>query len=251
MIADLIDDNLNIRLITRNIMSVYSTDSEYTDRFLRKLKHSEYVINNDERVSSDNVISYIRKTYNIYENIFRFVHRHKEYSYNKFIEYLHFLNLDHLLWLHFNQLSKDSLCLVEILLQLSTSKPIVIIDYIDDLSCKKKLYTLLFHVGLEDRLIIIPFRKIDEAINNSTCQCYVKSQSSAEIQSRFSEEYLVSEFGDSFHYNGLRPIIYTPNNNSQIVPTSYKYTFYECMMIVLFSIKLMFIQFNNWRMQCQ
>ena len=44
MIADLVDDKLKLRFITRNVMSVYSTNNEYTDDFIRKLKHSDYII---------------------------------------------------------------------------------------------------------------------------------------------------------------------------------------------------------------
>lgn len=251
MIADLIDDKLNIRLITRNVMAVYSTNIEYTDSFVRKLKHSDYKVDNHSIKKSDSIISYIRKTYNIYENIFRFVKKHKQFNYNKFVEYLNFLDLNHLLWSHFYQLDEDTLKLVEIVLQLSTNKRIVITDYIDELKCKDKLYSLLFHVGLEDRLIIVPFKIIDEAINNSTCQCYVKSKDEVKIQSRFSDAYLNTEFSDiELHYKGLRPKIYTPDNNV-ISPISYKYTFYEILLIILFSIRLMLIRFNNWRMQCQ
>ena len=39
MIADLIDDKLDIRLISQNVMAVYSTNNEYKDSFIRKLKH--------------------------------------------------------------------------------------------------------------------------------------------------------------------------------------------------------------------
>lgn len=42
MIADLIHDKLKIRLITRNVMSVYSTNYKYTDEFLRTLKPVSY-----------------------------------------------------------------------------------------------------------------------------------------------------------------------------------------------------------------
>jgi hypothetical protein len=50
MIADLLDDNFHIRLITRNVMTVYSTNKEYTDKFITKLKNSTYIINNDEKL---------------------------------------------------------------------------------------------------------------------------------------------------------------------------------------------------------
>lgn len=246
MIADIIDDKLDIRLISQNVMAVYSTNNEYTDAFLRKLKHSNYIINK-QTVSSDSFISYIKKTYNIYENIFRFAKRHKQINYNKFVEYLNFLDLNHLLWTHFYQLDKDTLSLVEIVLQLSTNKQVVIIDYIDELECRKKLYTLLFHVGLENRLIIVPFKNIDEAVNNSTCQCYIKSLDSVKIQSRFPNEYIEKEFNTSHnYYTGLRPVVYRKTSDA-IKPISYKYTLYEILLIILFSIKLLYITFNNWR----
>ena len=246
MIADLIDDKLDIRLISRNVMAVYSTNNEYTDSFIRKLKHSNYIINK-QIVSSDSFISYIKKTYNIYENVFRFVKRHKKINSDKFVEYLNFLDLNHLLWTHFYQLDKDTLSLVEIVLQLSTNKQVVIIDYIDELECRNKLYTLLFHVGLENRLIIVPFKNIDEAVNNSTCQCYIKSPDSVKIKSKFPNEYIEREFNTSHnYYTGLRPVVYK-NNSTAIKPVSYKYSLYEILLIVLFSIKLLYITFNNWR----
>lgn len=248
MIADIVDDTIDVRLITRNVMAVYSTNNEYTDSFIRKLKHSNYIVNK-KKVSSDSFISYIKKTYNIYENIFRFVKRHKDINYSKFVEYLDFLDLSHLLWTHFYQLSSSNLSLVEIIIQLSTNKEVVIIDYIDNLECRKKLYTLLFHVGLEDRLIIVPFRNIDEACNNSTCQCYVKSLSSVKIQSKFPNEYIEKEFNITHnYYTGTRPVIYTKSDTAALVkPVSYKYTLYEILLIMLYSIKMLYIQFNNWR----
>lgn len=253
MIADLIDDKLDIRLITRNVMSVYSTNNEYTDSFIRKLKHSSYILNNTDKVSSNSIISYIVKDYNIYENIFRFVKRHKQFNYNKFVEYLSFIKMSHLLWIHFYQLDPDKLKLVELVLQLSTNKKMVITDYIDELDCRDKLYTLLFHVGLEDRLIIVPFKNIDEAVNNSTCQCYIKSLDSVKIQSRFPNEFIEKEFNVSHdYYTGLRPKVYEKNLAlARIRPISYKYTFYEILLILLFSIRMMLIKFNNWRVQCR
>lgn len=248
MIADIIDNKLHIRLITRNIMSVYSTDSEYVGKFIRKLKHSKYIVNNDKTVNSDDIISYVKRTYNTHENIYRFVRRHSDIDTNKFIEYLNFIDLHHLLWLHFYQLSEQNLSIIEILLQLSTNKPIVIVDYIDGLKHKDKLYTLLFHVGLENRLIIVPFNDIDEAVNNSTCQCYIKSEDSVTVCSKFPNEYIEKEFNTSPHvyYTGLKPLLY--RRSSYIIkPTSYTYTITEIVLIILFSLKMLLITFNNWR----
>ena len=246
MIADIIDDTSDVRLITRNVMAVFSTNKEFTDSFILKLKHSSYYVNNNV-TDSNKIISYIRKTYNIYENIFRFVSRHKEYSLEKFIEYLNFLDLSHFLWLHFYQLSSQDLSVVEILLQLSSYKPIVIIGYIDDLEYRDKLYSILFNIGLDDRLIIVPFKNISDAINNSTCQCYVKNTSEFKIQQRFSETFINKEFNTSLgYYLGIRPPIYS-YNSPIITPISYKYSLYEIILIWLFSIKMLIIQFNNYR----
>lgn len=246
MIADLIDDSLHIRLITRNVMSVYSTNKEYTDSFIRKLKHSNYIIKH-KTTSSNVFISYIKNNYNIYENIFRFINSNKYINSNKFIEYLGYLDLTHLLWLHFYQLHKEEISIVEILMQLSSDSPVIILDYIDGLECKHKLYSLLFHVGLEDRLIIVPFNNIYDAVNNSTCQCYIKHPMAIKIQSEFSNSFIMSEFNTSLeYYSNVRPNIYR-SNNFIITPNSYHYTFYELLLILIFNIKLFFISFYNWR----
>ena len=250
MIADLIDDKLKLRFITRNVMSVYSTNSEYTDDFIRKLKHSNYIINK-QSTSSDSFISYIKKDYNVYKNIYRFVKKHKQINTSKFIEYLNYFGLNHLLWVHFYQLGKDELSLVEILMQLSSDMPVIIIDYIDDLKYKDKLYSLLFHVGLEDRLVIVPFKNIADAVNNSTCQCYIKHLSAVKIQSDFSNDFINTEFNTSQeYYNGKRPNVYK-KDNSAIVPASYRYSLYELLLILLFSIKMLFISLYNWKMRVQ
>lgn len=248
MIADLIDDTLDIRLITRNVMSVYSTNDEYTDSFIRKLKHSSYIVNH-EVVSSDTIISYVKKTYNIYENIFRFVKRHKDIDENKFIEYLAYFDKTHILWAHFFELDADTLNLVEVAIQLSTLKPIVIIDDISSKKYSNKIYSLLFHVGLEDRLIIYrsPYSNVKESLNNSTCQCYVKSPLHVKIESKFPNEFLNKEFNtDIVYYNRVRPKLYSPKS-SIVKLESYTYSWYEIVFIILFSIKMLFIAFNNWR----
>lgn len=251
MIADLINDKLNIRLITKNVMSVYSTNSEYTDFIIRKLKHSSYTVNNDKALGSDKFISYIKKTYNIYENIFKYVSRNAEISTSRFIEYLNFLDLNHLLWLHFYQLSEQNRSVVEILMQLSTHKKVIIIDYIDHLKCKDKLYSLLFKIGLEDKLVIVPFINISDAINNSTCQCYVKSPTEIKIQSRFSEKYINYEFHrEVANYVSDRPKVYIKDPNV-IVPVSYRYSLYELITIFLFNVKMLLINLYNWRFRVE
>ena len=248
MIADLIDDKLNIRLITRNVMSVYSTNSDYTDSFIRKLKHSSYKIN-DKCVSSDNFISYVKKDYNIYKNIYRFVSKNKHINTDKFIEYLNYLGLNHLLWLHFYQLNKEDLNVVEILMQFASDKPVIIINYIDESKYVEKLYSLLFYIGLEDRLVIVPYRDITKAVNNATCQCYVKQCGIAKIQSKFPNNFLNETFNTSDkYYTGLRPSVYRSESNV-VKPISYTYSVYELILIMLFSIKMLYIHLYNWRTQ--
>lgn len=226
-------------------MSVYSTNSEYTDAFIRKLKHSKYIINKQIQ-QSDSFISYIKKDYNIYKNILRYVKKCKYINTDKFIEYLNYFGLNHLLWMHFYQLSRDDKSLVDILMLLASDMPVIIIDYIDELKYRQKLYSLLFHVGLDDRLIIVPFRNIADAVNNSTCQCYVKNQCAVKIQSNFSNNFINTEFNTSLeYYNGLRPKIYK-QCNSAIVPT-YRYSWCELLLIFLFNIKMIYISLYNWR----
>lgn len=247
MIADLINEHNDVRLITKNVMSVYSTNKEYTDNFIRKLKHSSYKVNN-KTISSDEIICYVKKTYNIYENIYRFVERHQDINTDKFIEYLNYFNKYHLLWMHFYQLSKNDLSLIEILLQLSSNKQIIIIDYIDSYEYKDHLYSLLFNVGLDDKLVIVPFTNIIDAVNNSTCQCYVKSDNAVKVMSRFPNEFINYEFDTHIeYYTGKFPQLYC-KSNSTTFPCSYKYSIYELLLIFLFSIKFALIKFNNWRL---
>ena len=72
MIADLIEYNKHrseIRLITKNVMSVYSIKQAYTDNLIHKLKHADYLVDNKIIKSSD-IISYNDKKYNMYENVY-------------------------------------------------------------------------------------------------------------------------------------------------------------------------------------
>lgn len=247
MIADL-SESSDIRLITKNVMAVFSTESELTDYFIRRLKFSNYLVNNKQRDAKE-IISYVIKDYNTYENIYRFVERNNKFNANKFVEYLNYFCLGKLLWLHFYQLSKEDLSLVEILLQLSTNKSIVIIDYIDDSKYKIKLYSLLLHVALSDRLIIIPFKNLEDAVNYTTCQCYVKQKDVVKIMTKFPNEFLNSEFHTlALYYKPIHPHVY--ESNSYIVtPSSYHYSIYEIILILLFSIKMLLISFYNWRMK--
>ena len=148
--------------------------------------------------------------------------------------------------MHFYQLSRDDRRLVDILTLLASDMPVIITDYIDDLKYRHKLYSLLFHIGLNDRLIIVPFKNIEDAVNNSTCQCYVKHPCAVKIQSDFSNNFINTEFNTSLeYYNGLRPKIYR-RCNSAIVPT-YRYSWCELLLIFLFSIKMIYISLYNWR----
>jgi hypothetical protein len=247
MIADLVNDNLKIRLITRNVMAVYSVESEYTDAFIRTLKHSYYTIEN-KKVESTSFISFTVRNYNIYKNIFSYVKEIQDVDLIKFSEYLNFLDLNHLLWLHFYQLNDTQTRIVELLLQLASNRKVIITDYVDSLQeYSNKIYTLLFYVGLEDKLIIVPFTNISEAVNNSTCQCYVKSPTVAKIQSTFSSEFINSEFNSNIeYYNRSRPKVYRRNTN-YLIPKSYKYSLFEIILIFLYSIKMLYITIYNWR----
>ena len=246
MIADLIG-NTGIRLITKNVMSVYSTNKEYTDSFIRYLKTHNYLVNGEPHTSNE-LIGYNKKTYNIYENIYMFAKRHDDINLNKFIEYLNFLDLGHTLIMHFYQLDNDTLSLIESLLQLSTYKPIIIIDYVDSLKYKDKIYSLLFHIGLENRLIIVPFTNIQDAVNCSTWQCYVKSPTQVKTLPRFSNDFLNHEFNTHLkYYTGIRPSVYH-NEIMKYTLNSYRYSYYEVFLIILFAIKFIIIKFNNWRL---
>ena len=248
MIADLVDDTFKIRLITRNVMCVYSTDKQFVDSFLLKLKHSNYIVNN-EQTKSDSIVAYTKKSYNPYENIYRYILRNNNIDATKFSEYLNYFGLNHLLWVHFYQLNKNDLLLVETLMSLSNNKQVVILDEIDSLECKNNLYSLAFHLGLENRLIIIPFTNIHDAVNNSTCQCYVKNYNAAKIQSDFSNEFINTEFNTSEeYYSRIRPSIYKKSDN-YIMPSSYKYTLYELFLIYLYYIKMIISSLNVWRYQ--
>lgn len=247
MIADL-TESTDIRLITKNVMAVFSTDEKLTDSFIRRLKTHSYIVN-DKQLTARDIISYVVKNYNIYENLFRFVERNSEFNSDKFIEYLNYFNLGRLLWLHFYQLRKEDLSLVEILLQLSTEKHFIITDYVDCSKYKLKLYSLFLHVALDDKLIIVPFKNIDDAVNYTTCQCYVKNESAVKIMTRFPNEFLNYEFHNSkLYYKPILPHIYE-NNSIILAPSSYKYSLYELFLILLFSIKMLFTYLYNWRMK--
>lgn len=247
MILDLINENLNIRLITRNVMSVYSTNKEHTDKILSLLKHSNYKVDNSDIKSSKDLIAYIIKDYNLYENLFKYIS--KRYNINKFTEYLELFNKNHLLWLRFIDLSKSDLLLVEILISLLSDKKIIILDYFDDEKFADRMISLLYNIGLTDKLIIYPCKNIQFGINNSTCQCYVKNPDAIKIQSRFEEDFIRSEFqDDSISYINVYPLVYNKHNN-YLVPSSYKYSIYDLLLIFLYSIKMLYVKFYNWRVR--
>ena len=246
MIADLINSSLDVRLITRNVMAVYSSNSEYTDHFIYNLKHSKYMVN-DNVVAANEIISAVNKNYNIYKVVYKVASESNNIDLTSFINYMSYLNLERFLWLKFADLSCNTRKLIEILLCLSSNKKILILDYIDQYKFRHKIYSILFHIGLKDKLIIVPFTNIYDAVNNSTCQCYVKHKFAVKIKSEFSNEFLNSELHTSkIYYNGSRPRIY---NNTKLVvcPTSYKYSLYDMFMIFLYSLKMLYYTFYNWR----
>lgn len=249
MIADLIDADYNIRLITRNVMSVFSSNPNYISHLLYKIKHSKYSVDNELLVKSEDIVAYISRDYNIKENVFRYVS--KRFDINKFSEYLSFFDKNHLLWLHFCDLSPHDRLLIEILVTLLKNKKITVLDYFDDAPFAKDLVSLLFKIGLDDRLIIYPCSNISFGLNNSTCQCYVRDRRSAKVQSRFSEEYLAEELHTlNVRYDSNKPLVYRKNDD-YLVPVSYKYSLYELLLIFLFSIKMLFIKIFNWSIKCR
>lgn len=244
MIADLIDSDYSIRLITRNVMAVFSSDCDYIDHFVHNIKHSRYILNNNDSVESESIVSYITRDYNIQENIFRYVK--KRFDIDKFSEYLTFFDKNHLLWLHFSELSRYDRLLVEIIIALLSDKRIICLDYFDDAPFAKDMITLLFRVGLENKLIIYPCRDVLFGLNNSTCQCYIRDKISAKIQSRFSEEYLSQELHSlNVRYSSDRPLVYR-RSTDYIFPLSYRYSLSEVLLIFLFSIKLFYAKVFNW-----
>lgn len=247
MIADLVDNAIDIRLITRNVMSIFSTKDEYVYHLAYVIKHTRFLVN-DEIVRSEKIVAFVDRGYNSEENIFRYVN--KRFSIRKFTEYLNFFDKNHLLWLHFSDLSKYDRLLVEILIALLHDKQIIYLDYFDDAPFAHDLISLLFEIGLEDKLIIYPCRDVAFGVSNSTCQCYAKSYESAKIQSRFSEEYLAEELSNpDIEYTASRPCVYIKHGD-YLIPKSYHYSLQEILLIFLFSIKLLCIKAFNWSIKC-
>lgn len=246
MIADVINGATNIRFITKNVMSVYSVNRQYTDAFLLNLFCSEYLVDG-RQFSVDELICRPLRGYNKYENIYRYVSRHYSRMTNTFVEYMSYLKLTHLLWLHFYQLKIEHLRVVELLIQLISDKPIIVLDYIEDHPLYNDLCSIISSVGLNDKLIIIPFTNVRLAVNCSTCQCYVKSPTAVKIESRFPEEFLRLEFNSKDSYYCRHRINKYCKPEFALAPVSYKYSMLEYLLIVLFRIKLMYIIFNNWR----
>ena len=247
MIADLVHNSIKLRLITKNVMSVYSTNNEYTDRFILELFRSKYTVN-DEILNSDELICRPFKDYNRYENLYRYVISQCNNATDTFIEYLSYLNLTHLLWVHLYELSDEHLHIVELLIQLVSNKPIIVLEPIENISLYDDLRSIISYVGLKDKLIIIPFTNIELAVNDSTCQCYVKSPTSVKIESRFPEEFINLEFKSSYSYYTRAKCQRYMKPSFTLSPTSYRYTLFEYVLIILFKIKLMLIiAVNNWR----
>ena len=242
MIADLVDTNIDVRLITKNVMSVYSTTLEYTDKFIRLLKHSSYLVDCNI-VKSDDIIAYINRDYNPYRFVYQYVKSCNSVNIDKLCSYLSFIGLDHLLWMKFHQIDDRHRLLLENLIVLSSEKPIMVIGYIDSFEDRNKLYSLIFEIGLDDKLVIIPFKDIREAVNNSTCQCYVKNDNFVRIQQRFSNEFLNVEFSSNVnYYNSIVPCVYH-SNTIQLAPSSMRYSLYDVLLIILYRLRLLFIYF--------
>ena len=120
-----------------------SSDSGYTYHFAYNIKHAtRYIINNNTETDSENVVAFITRDYNSRENIFRYVT--KRFDVDKFSEYLNFFNKNHLLWLHFSDLSNSDRLLVEILIALLHNKKIIFLDYFDDAPFANDMISLLF-----------------------------------------------------------------------------------------------------------
>lgn len=244
MIFDLIDDSIEIRLITRNVMSVFSASKENTDRILRKIKHGTYLCCGEKE---KNLVAYSRKDYNIYSNIFEYVSNKSKYNTDTFAEYLNYFNLNHLLWMRFVDLRDDERCLVEILIQILSDKPIVVLDYIEKFPYKDRLCSLIYQEGLKDRIIIIPYTDIAAAVNNSTCQCYVRDLNDIKVQSKFSNAYLNTEFNTTTeYYTGKVPMLYE-GCLDYLLPSSYRYQLNELFLIFLYRLYYIWILFFNWR----
>ena len=244
MIFDLIDDNIELRLITRNVMSVFSISRENTDRVLRKIKHGTYSCCGERENS---LVAYSKKDYNLYSNIFEYVSNKLKYNVESFAEYLNYFNLNHLLWLRFADISGDESLLIETLLQILSDKPIVVLDYIEKSPYRELLCSLIYHEGLKDRIIIVPYTDIAAAVNNSTCQCYVRGLNDIKVQSKFSNAYLNTEFNtDIEYYTGKVPLLYT-GSSGYIFPSSYVYQLNDLFLIFIYRLYYMWILFFNWR----
>lgn len=249
MIADLVNSKYKLRLITMNVMSVFSKSNHALIDFIQTLKHSQYIIN-DKVVDADLIISYPLKFYNIYRNVYDFITTHTEYNIATISKYLSNFKLSHILWLNFNQLSQDELQVLMLIMQLSTSKKIIITDFIDQNKFKHQLYSLLYACGLQNKIIIIPFTNINDAINNSTCQCYVQSISNVKVLPKFSDKYLQHELNTSdVKYTLQKPLIYN-DNHSFIKPINYHYSFYNLLLIFIYRLKMLLTLFINWRFRC-
>ena len=246
MIADLINDKYNIRLITTNVMSIFSSSNNTLNEFISALKSSTYSVN-DSIKSADSLVCYKLSEINKFESVSSIIAKLASDK-NKAIEYISYLNLNYILWMKWYQLSSIDLLAITTILKLVSRKDIIILDTIDTHPLKDKLYSLSFQVGLSDKLVIIPFTSIIEAVNHSTCQCYIKPNVGSKILTRFSNEFLNQEFSTSInYYYSDQPKKYI-KEESCLAPASQRYSIYDLLLIYLYSIKLLFIKFTSyWR----
>lgn len=245
MIFDLINSDYKVRLVTKNVLSVFSKNKSYTDKFISTLRNGTFKLNGSIK-TSETIISYNTYNDNIYENVSNFIDRYTSNS-KKVHEYISSFNLNHILWLRLKDLSTDEYNLLKLFLQLASDKPIIITNYIEKNKYKDKIYSLLLRVGLEDKIIIVPFSDVKEAVSVSTSQCYVKSKKDVKILSKFPNEFLNVEFKTHLNYyknNNIK--FYIKSNNNDITPNKYKYSLYEILNIIIYRLKMFIISCICW-----
>lgn len=246
MIADLINNKYPIRLITHNVMSVFSPSQKYLEEFLSTLKSSKY-LKCGCTVSANSFICYDINIPSKYISTYLIL---AKYSNNlaKALEYISYLNLNYTLWTRWFQLSPDDILAIITVIKLVSSKEVILLDYIDHHPLKDKLYSLAYHTGLSDKLIIIPFKSITEAVNHSTCQCYIKPGIGVKVLPKFSNEFLNNEFNTSCMYYKFTNIKQYRREHFTLAPAGIKYTFIDLIAIVLGTLNLIFTKYLlYWR----
>lgn len=246
MIADLINDTYKVRLITKNVMSVFSSSKSDLDEFLTLLHSSNYIVNGLVK-SADNILCYKLPNINKFECVYHILEKHTS-NLSKSIEYISYLGLNHILWIKWHHLSDSDLLAVSTVIRLMSERKIILIDCIESHQLRDKLYSIAYNIGIADKLVIIPYTSVFEAVNNSTCQCYFKHDFGAKIISKFSNEFLNKEFNTSVnYYHTSKPKVYC-NTSAVLAPTSYKYSAYDLILIYLYSIKILFLNLiTHWR----